>query len=299
MNLNLKQNKKLQKAKDVKIPKGYFDKIDCGSELLNTVFGGGIVKGSSLVMYAQAGIGKSTLMLNTMQLLSIKGLKAVYCSGEESVHQLANTCKRINTPDVNLANLTNIDEICQLVVDEKIDFLVIDSIPSLTTSNPKHNKRTKEEYVINKIVSTSKETGCIILSILHQTKDGKFLGGTGIIHAVDVELKLSKHFEHDVKGNEIYNNGRYISSIKNRFGNPCGVEIIMTDKGFDLNPKPPEPVVVPYVPEIPTPKLVKRVWVQPDAIDKIGLATERFFQCWFGMKTGHFHNKSYCKIIND
>ena len=294
MNLNIKQNKKLQKAKDVKIPKGYFTKIDSGSELVNKVLGGGFVKGSTIVLYSSAGTGKSTLILNTMQLLSDKGFKGCYCSGEETVEQLANTCKRINTPDVNLANLTNIDEICQLVVDEKINFLVIDSIPSLTTSS-KMNKKVKEEYVINKIVSTAKETGCIIISILHQTKDGKFLGGTGIIHAVDIELKLSKHFEHDVKGNQIYNNGRYISSIKNRFGNPCGVEIIMTDKGFDLNPKPE---TITYIPEIPTPKPVIKEWVQPDAIDKIGLATERFFLFWFGVKPGHFHNKPYYKIIN-
>jgi len=238
MKLNITQTKGFQKASEVKVPEGYFDKIDSGSKLLNEVLGGGWVKGTSICLYAKAGTGKTSLMLGALQFLCDDGLETGYVSGEESIEQLSNTCKRINVSDVNLANLTNIDDICQLIVDENINFLVIDSIPSLTTSI-KMNKKEKEEYIINKIVSTAKETSCIILCILHQTKEGKFLGGTGIIHAVDIELKLSNSYKHSKSPKDEMPDGkRYFSSIKNRFGSPCGVELTMTNTGFDLNPQP-------------------------------------------------------------
>ena len=280
MNLNIKQNKKLQKARDVKIPKGYFNKIDSGSNILNDVLGGGFVKGSSICFYAKAGQGKSTLMLNTMQLLSDKGLKGCYCSGEESIIQLSNTCKRINTPEVNLANLTNIDEICQLVKDEKINFLVIDSIPSLTTST-KMNNKVKEEYIINKIVSTAKETGCIIICILHQTKEGKFLGGTGIIHAVDVELKLSNSYNHSKSPKyTMPKDKRCFSSIKNRFGSPSIVELTMTNTGFNLNYKPiieSEPYITPIITESTKPVTKHK---NPNILTCLITDIKRNFRCW-------------------
>jgi len=188
------------------------------------LFGGaGFMPNFTFTLAAASGTGKTSMLLQTLELLENIGKKTVYISGEENVEQLAFTCKRLNVSKVPLANLTDIDEIIKEIVSNKFDFVVIDSLPSITTST-RMNKRELEEYITSSIVKTAKEHEIAIGVILHFTKTGTYKGSTLLPHSVDCNIIMTR--------NEDDYNLRDVDVTKNRFGTAGQATFEMTSSGF-------------------------------------------------------------------
>ena len=192
--LTQSSNKNFTRAEDVQIPEIYSRRFITGIEDLDELFGGqGFLPGQIITIAAGAGTGKSSFLLQLMQLLENTGKRTAYISGEEEIPQISYACKRLNVDSVPLANLTVIEEIEQAVVDHKIEFLVLDSYPTLTTNKKGLNTRQKEEYIVGRLVRLAKEREVCIAIILHMTKNNKFKGTTLLNHAVDTFMTIEKN----------------------------------------------------------------------------------------------------------
>ena len=218
---------KLQRVADIKIPDIFNRRMKSGIERIDSLFDQGILPGGTFTITAQAGCGKTTLMLQILEGLAKNGYKVGYCSGEESVYQLAFTCKRIGVKNVEIANITDIDKISSLA--ETYDLLIVDSFQALTTET-KMNMRQKEIFAIQTLVRKCKETECSMGFIMHLTKDGKLKGSTVVPHTVDACLNIERVADLD-------EGARNIFFSKNRFG-PCNeLETLITSRGYDFTAK--------------------------------------------------------------
>lgn len=227
MNVLSKQssaNKQFTRASEVVIPEIFNRRFFTGKEELDNVFGGsGFVPGFTFTLAAAPGTGKTTFLLQTLELLELNGKRTAYISGEETQEQLAFTSKRINVQRVPLANMTDVDEICSAIKENKMEFVVLDSLPALTVKH-NMNSREKEEYVVTKLIQTAKENEICIGVILHFTKTGSYKGGTLLPHSTDCNLIMIR--------NEDDEGLRDIESTKNRFGGTGLMTIEMSARGF-------------------------------------------------------------------
>lgn len=224
MELNFNSTR-LQKVSDIQIPDIFNRRLKSGINKIDVLFDEGILPGSALTLTAQAGCGKTTFMLQVLQGLSKNGYNAGYFSGEESIYQLAYTAKRVHSTDVQIANVTDIDEIKQYMHD--LDFVVIDSFQAIT-SKKKMNARQLEKTAVQELTRHAKETECTVVFIMHLTKSGDLKGSTIVPHTVDANLKIVRNPEADDDA------ARIIYFEKNRFGPLNELECLITAAGFDF-----------------------------------------------------------------
>jgi predicted ATP-dependent serine protease len=220
-------NKNFTRAQYVVIPEIYNRRYKTGKEDLDELFGGqGFLPGQLITVAAGAGTGKSSFLLQLMQSLEDVGKRTAYISGEEEIAQVSYACKRLNVTSVPLANLTVIEEIEQAVVENKIEFLVLDSYPTITTLRNDLNTRQKEEYIVGRLVKLAKEHEVCIAIILHMTKADKFKGPTLINHAVDTFMTIQKNPD-DM-------HLRDFTIHKNRFGGGSFVTFEFGQNGYNF-----------------------------------------------------------------
>ena len=170
---------------------------------------------------------KTSFMIQLLEGLTKNGYSVGYCSGEENIYQLAMTCRRLQCTSLNIANLTDVDEIVKLTKTN--DFLVIDSFQALTTKK-KMNSMEKERYALMKLVKAAQQNECCVCFIMHLTKAGKLKGTTLVPHTVDANLNIMIDAEVD-------DTARRIWFSKNRFGPANDLTLYMTSKGYDMNSK--------------------------------------------------------------
>ena len=212
------------KAKDVQIPNYFSRRFFTNEPNLDLVFGGsGIVPNFTFTLAAAPGTGKTTFLLQTLELLETSGKKTAYISGEETIEQLAFTSKRIKVSNVPLANITDVDDICTLIVENRFNLVVIDSLPALTTKQ-KLNKNQKDDYITTKLLTTAKTNEIAIGIVLHFTKTGSYKGSTLLPHSVDCNMLMRK--------NEDVSDLRDIEVTKNRFGSCSFSSFPLTNDGF-------------------------------------------------------------------
>jgi predicted ATP-dependent serine protease len=214
-----------QRVKDVKIPEIYGKRFKTGNEDLDMVFSTeGFLPGMSFTLAAGPGTGKTTFLLQTLELLEKSGKKTAYVSGEEATAQLAFTCNRLGVKLVSVANMTVIEDIFDIVAKDKYDIVVLDSLPALT-SRKKLRGRRLEEYLSNYITSKAKELEVVVGIILHFCKDGKsYKGSTLVTHSVDANILMTK--------SKLNSSLREIETTKNRFSSLAYVNFKMTETGF-------------------------------------------------------------------
>ena len=200
---------------------------------LDRVLGGGLVDGSVVLVGGDPGIGKSTLLLQTLGALGAR-MKSLYVSGEESLAQIAARAQRLGLPLEPLRCLaeTCIERIVENAQKDKPRLLVIDSIQTiwteLLTAAPGSVSQVRESAA--KLVRYAKETGTSIFLVGHVTKEGGIAGPRVLEHMVDAVL----YFE-----GEAGSRFRVLRAFKNRFGavNELGV-FAMGDKGLREVPNP-------------------------------------------------------------
>ena len=216
----------LQRVKDIKVPDIFNRRLKTGINKVDVLFDEGILPGSAATLTAQAGCGKTTFMLQLLQGLAKNGYNTGYFSGEESIYQLAYTARRINTPDVKIANVTDIDTIKSYM--NELDLCVVDSFQALT-SKTKMNTRQLEKYAVQELTKHAKNTECTIVFIMHLTKSGDLKGSTIVPHTVDSNIKIVKIPDAEL------DDARCVYFEKNRFGPLNELECTISRGGFDFD----------------------------------------------------------------
>jgi len=193
-------------------------RIDMQDTELNRVLGGGLVPASVVLIGGEPGIGKSTLVLQT--ILKLKGIRTLYVSGEESARQLKLRADRIGieNDDCLIVCETNLDEIFRHVKKSSPQLLIIDSIQTIYSealeSAPGSISQVRE--CAASLLKFAKQSGTPVLLIGHITKDGSIAGPKILEHIVDTVIQ----FEGDQ--HYLY---RILRSIKNRFGSTAELGI--------------------------------------------------------------------------
>lgn len=199
-----------------------------GSSELDRVMGGGIVKGSLILLGGDPGIGKSTILLQICEHLGRK-LSILYVSGEESKRQLKLRADRLGVDSDNLYILTQTDVelICETIRRDKPDIVMIDSIQtmSLTELNSSPGSVTQVRECTNYLMRTAKSLDIPMIVVGHVNKEGSIAGPKVLEHIVDAVL----HFEGDKQMSY-----RILRAVKNRYGSTNEIGVFeMTDKGLN------------------------------------------------------------------
>ncbi len=210
--------KKITKALQInKIQRSEEDRIDTKNNELNRVLGGGIVRGSVLLLGGEPGIGKSTLSL---QIALSMQKKVLYVSGEESQNQIKLRAERLkgDNPNCLILNETNTQNIFRSIEENQPEIVIIDSIQTLHTdyieTSPGSVSQIREAAA--ELIKYAKETATPVILIGHINKEGNIAGPKILEHMVDVVLQ----FEGD--RNHTY---RILRAQKNRFGSTAELGI--------------------------------------------------------------------------
>lgn len=202
-------------------------RYNTGNSELNRVLGGGLVKGSIVLLGGEPGIGKSTLLLQICQHLG-ENYSILYVSGEESVRQIKIRAIRMNvdTKNLYLLSTTDAQAVCDTIVSTKPDVAIIDSIQTMGLSqiNSSHGSITQVRECTNLFMHTAKNEEIPMFIVGHVNKDGAIAGPKVMEHIVDTVL----YFE-----GERNLNYRVLRAVKNRYGSTNEIGMFeMADNGL-------------------------------------------------------------------
>lgn len=210
------------------------NRMQTGLDELDRVLGGGLVRGSLILVGGDPGIGKSTLLLQMTENLARKNMKVLYVSGEESASQIKIRAERmgVNSHNIYLLSETNMESISFNIAETEPSILIIDSIqtmynPALTAA-PGSVSQVREATLT--LMRMAKTTNTTVFIVGHVTKEGSIAGPRVLEHMVDTVL----YFE-----GESHLSYRILRGVKNRFGSTNEIGIFeMSDIGLReiLNP---------------------------------------------------------------
>ncbi|MBE5965332.1 MAG: DNA repair protein RadA [Lachnospira sp.] len=210
------------------------DRMSTGYVELDRVLGGGIVKGSLILVGGDPGIGKSTLLLQMCRQISNLGKNVLYVSGEESLKQIKMRASRIGefTGDMQLLCENNLDTIEDSIRECMPQVVIIDSIQTMYKENidSAQGSISQVRESTNVLMQLAKGLSISIFIVGHVTKEGVVAGPRVLEHMVDTVL----YFEGDK--NAMY---RILRAVKNRFGSTNEIGVFeMKSSGLEeiLNP---------------------------------------------------------------
>lgn len=223
------------RLKDVEM--GVEDRITLRSAELDRILGGGLVKGSLVLIGGEPGIGKSTLSLQIP--LSNPGLKTLYVTGEESVRQVKMRSDRLggDASGCVIYSETLMDNIIREAQECAPDLLIVDSVQTMYCQGVESTAGSVSQVkeVAATLLRFAKESGIPVILIGHITKEGSIAGPKILEHIVDVVLQ----FEGENRG--AY---RVLRSIKNRFGSTSELAVFeMTGTGLREVANPSEMLI--------------------------------------------------------
>lgn len=202
-------------------------RYDTGLKELNRVLGGGIVKGSLVLLSGDPGIGKSTILLQICQFLGLS-LNILYVSGEESAHQIKLRADRFGVDTENLTILceTDVQLIGEYIRSAQPDLVIIDSIQTMNFAelNSSLGSVAQVRECTNYLMHTAKSLNIPTIVVGHVNKDGNIAGPKVLEHIVDAVL----YFE-----GERHLSYRILRAVKNRYGSTNEIGVFeMKDNGL-------------------------------------------------------------------
>ena len=210
------------------------DRISLGNAEVDRILGGGIVKGSLVLLAGEPGIGKSTLSLQIP--LGCPSVKTLYVTGEESVKQVKMRSDRLGGDASNclIYSETNLENILAEAEEAAPDLVIVDSVQTMFCQNVDSTAGSVAQVkeVAASLLRFAKGSGIPVILIGHITKEGTIAGPKVLEHIVDVVLQ----FEGENRG--AY---RVLRSIKNRFGSTAELAVFeMTGAGLRQVANPSE-----------------------------------------------------------
>lgn len=204
-----------------------------GMTELDRVLGGGIVKGSLVLLSGDPGIGKSTILLQICEHLG-KNLRVLYVTGEESARQIKLRAKRLGVKTDNLFIMcqTDVQSIVEYIKSDKPDLIIVDSIQTMSVSeiSSSPGSVTQVRESTNMYMHCAKDLGIPTIIVGHVNKDGNIAGPKVLEHIVDCVL----YFE-----GERHLSYRILRAVKNRYGSTNEIGVFeMMDKGLVEVPNP-------------------------------------------------------------
>jgi len=190
-----------------------FDRLPVPMQEFSRVLGGGIVRGSLVLIGGDPGVGKSTLLVQVSDLVARVGGPVLYVSGEESLAQIGLRARRLglDAPDLLFASDNDLGTVLEAIESARPTVVIIDSIQSIHSaeieSSPGSVSQLRECAL--RFMHLAKNSGISIFLIGHVTKDGAIAGPKVLEHMVDTVLYLE---------GERYHAYRLLRSTKNRFG---------------------------------------------------------------------------------
>ena len=206
---------------------GFETRYKTGLKELDRVLGGGIVKGSLILVGGDPGIGKSTLLLQICQRVG-EDKKILYVSGEESEGQIKIRAERlgVTTENLYLVTETDVELILESINELKPDIVIIDSIQTMTHEaiSSAAGSVPQVREATNAFMRTAKANGIAMFIVGHVTKEGAIAGPRVLEHMVDCVL----YFEGDRQLTF-----RILRAVKNRFGSTNEIGVFeMLDSGL-------------------------------------------------------------------
>jgi len=205
-----------------------------GFSELDGVLGGGIVKGSAILLAGDPGIGKSTLLLQIGLKMAMGKEKVLYISGEESEEQIKLRADRIksgrNDSNLLLLSNTNTDLVCDIITKTNPALVIIDSIQTMESENVSGLSGSvgQVRYGASNFIKLAKTQGIPVIMVGHVTKEGMVAGPMVLSHMVDTVLFLE---------GEKFTSTRILRSLKNRFGpvDEVGLFVMESEGVKELN----------------------------------------------------------------
>ena len=197
------------------ITSGAEDRIDTGIGELNRVLGDGLTHGTLTLIAGEPGIGKSTLILQTAICISKRGPSVMYVSGEESAEQIRMRADRVTGSQIPSSLMvmteTNIDSVCDAVLETRPELLIIDSIQTMYTEDISSAAGGVSQIrtCTDILMRLGKSLGVPVFIVAHVTKTGDVAGPKIIEHLVDCVLYFA---------GERSSGFRLLTASKNRFG---------------------------------------------------------------------------------
>ena len=258
-----------------------------GMKELDRVLGGGIVKGSLILVGGDPGIGKSTLLLQICSTVK-KDMKILYVSGEESVGQIKLRADRLNVKGsgVYIVSASGYETGAALVEAEKPGLVIIDSIQTMhtdtITSAPGSVSQVRE--VTSALMKLAKGSGITVIIVGHVTKEGAIAGPRVLEHMVDTVL----YFEGDR-----HLSFRILRAVKNRFGSTNEIGVFeMRDTGLAEISNPSEMMLTGRNGNVPGSVVVSSLeGTRPMLIEIQSLVCATNFGIPRRMATGIDHNR--------
>jgi DNA repair protein RadA/Sms len=212
------------------------DRIACRSAEFNRVLGGGLVRGSLVLIGGDPGIGKSTLMLQEAARLAQKDFPVLYVTGEESARQTKMRARRLGIDSAYLFILaeTNLEEILGSIEQVVPGLIIVDSIQTVYQpsfeSPPGSIGQVREAALA--FLQLAKRRGVPVILIGHVTKEGYLAGPKVLEHMVDTLLQFEGDRDHLF---------RLLRSVKNRFGSTREIAVFeMNERGLQEVANPSE-----------------------------------------------------------
>ena len=207
-----------------------YQRLNTGIGELNRVLGGGLVKGSLVLISGEPGIGKSTIIIQAASNIAKTGQKVLYVSGEESEEQIKLRADRVcqDIPDTLLVmpetNMENVEIACENI---KPSFLIIDSIQTMYSDeiDSAPGSVSQVRACGNKLLKIGKTNNIPTFIVAHVTKSGDLAGPKTVEHLVDCVLNFSGERDQEL---------RILRSFKNRFGTTSEIgAFMMAESGLE------------------------------------------------------------------
>ena len=225
-----------------------------GSAEVDRVLGGGIMRGSSVLIGGEPGIGKSTLLLQLAARAGVQG-RVLYVSAEESAAQIRLRADRLGLkrPGLELLCTGDLSEAVRALDRVKPALFVVDSLQTIASADAGNVPGTANQvkYCALELADWAREHGSACFLVAHVTKDGMKAGPKAAEHTVDVVLMFEQS-ETDA---------RFLRSAKNRFGSTDEVGLFtMTERGLEEQTDPSELFLVRRAGEAPAGAAVAATW---------------------------------------
>jgi DNA repair protein RadA/Sms len=212
-------------------------RLACGIGEFDRVIGGGLVRGSVLLLGGDPGIGKSTLLVQVAAALARTRQRAIFISGEEAVAQVRMRAERLGLADaaVELAAETSVEDIVATLGEgETPRLIIIDSIQTMWTdiADSAPGTVTQVRASAQSLIRFAKRSGAAVILVGHVTKDGQIAGPRVVEHMVDAVLSF------EGEGSQQF---RILRAVKNRFGPTDEIGVFeMTGAGLSEVANPSE-----------------------------------------------------------